>query len=144
MTDTLIPHILALDTAQEDCGAAILLADGSLFMHVEHVGSRHSERLLPMVRDAFMKPVLKNGLGLIAVASREALPDCASPAARHRDSPGRLKFRWRKSPTWKRWLNGFERLIRRLLVREPACGFKRLTRMPRELCRDVGRVPASC
>ena len=43
MTDTLIPHILALDTAQEDCGAAILLADGSLFMHVEHVGSRHSE-----------------------------------------------------------------------------------------------------
>ena len=35
MTDTLIPHILALDTAQEDCGAAILLADGSLFMHVE-------------------------------------------------------------------------------------------------------------
>ena len=32
MTDTLIPHILALDTAQEDCGAAILLADGSLFM----------------------------------------------------------------------------------------------------------------
>ena len=40
MTDTLIPHILALDTAQEDCGAAILLADGSLFMHVEHVGSR--------------------------------------------------------------------------------------------------------
>jgi len=38
MTDTLIPHILALDTAQEDCGAAILLADGSLFMHVEHVG----------------------------------------------------------------------------------------------------------
>ena len=41
MTDTLIPHILALDTAQEDCGAAILLADGSLFMHVEHVGSRY-------------------------------------------------------------------------------------------------------
>ena len=105
MTDTLIPHILALDTAQEDCGAAILLADGSLFMHVEHVGSRHSERLLPMVRD------LIHEAGI------------ASPAVRHKDSPGRLKFRWRKSPTWKRWLNGFERLIWRLLVREPALRF---------------------
>ena len=52
MTDTLIPHILALDTAQEDCGAAILLADGSLFMHVEHVGSR-------WCGISFMKPVLK-------------------------------------------------------------------------------------
>ena len=56
MTDTLIPHILALDTAQEDCGAAILLADGSLFMHVEHVGSRHSCRWCGI---SFMKPVLK-------------------------------------------------------------------------------------
>ena len=53
MTDTLIPHILALDTAQEDCGAAILLADGSLLMHVEHVGSRRWCGI------SFMKPVLK-------------------------------------------------------------------------------------
>ena len=52
MTDTLIPHILALDTAQEDCGAAILLADGSLFMHVEHVGSRPSERPPALNRNA--------------------------------------------------------------------------------------------
>ena len=67
MTDTLIPHILALDTAQEDCGAAILLADGSLFMHVEHVGSRHSERLLPMVRDLIHEAgIEKTDLGLIA------------------------------------------------------------------------------
>ena len=125
MTDTLIPHILALDTAQEDCGAAILLADGSLFMHVEHVGSRHSERLLPMVRDLIHEAgIEKTDLGLIAFGEgREALPDCASPAVRHKDSPGRLKFRWRKSPTWKRWLNGFERLIWRLLVREPALRF---------------------
>ena len=62
MTDTLIPHILALDTAQEDCGAAILLADGSLFMHVEHVGSR-----LPMVRDLIHEAgIEKTDLGLIA------------------------------------------------------------------------------
>ena len=90
MTDTLIPHILALDTAQEDCGAAILLADGSLFMHVEHVGSRHSERLLPMVRDLIHEAgIEKTDLGLIAFGeAREALPDCASPAARHRDSLG--------------------------------------------------------
>ena len=67
MTDTWIPHILALDTAQEDCGAAILLADGSLFMHVEHVGSRHSERLLPMVRDLIHEAgIEKTDLGLIA------------------------------------------------------------------------------
>lgn len=71
MTDTLIPHILALDTAQEDCGAAILLADGSLFMHVEHVGSRHSERLLPMVRDLIHEAgIEKNGFGIDCVRRR--------------------------------------------------------------------------
>ena len=71
MTDTLIPHILALDTAQEDCGAAILLADGSLFMHVEHVGSRHSERLLPMVRDLIHEAgIEKDGFGIDRVRRR--------------------------------------------------------------------------
>ena len=125
MTDTLIPHILALDTAQEDCGAAILLADGSLFMHVEHVGSRHSERLLPMVRDLIHEAgIEKTDLGLIAFGEGPgSFTGLRVACGEHKDSPGRLKFRWRKSPTWKRWLNGFERLIWRLFVREPALRF---------------------
>ena len=67
MTTSSIPHILALDTAQEECGAALLRADGSVLAHVEHVGSRHSERLLPMVRDLLAQAgVEKSELGLIA------------------------------------------------------------------------------
>ena len=125
MTDTLIPHILALDTAQEDCGAAILLADGSLFMHVEHVGSRHSERLLPMVRDLIHEAgIEKTDLGLIAFGEGPgSFTGLRVACGAAQGLAWALKFRWRKSPTWKRWLNGFERLIWRLLVREPALRF---------------------
>ena len=122
MTDTLIPHILALDTAQEDCGAAILLADGSLFMHVEHVGSRHSERLLPMVRDLIHEAgIEKTDLGLIAFG--EGPGSFTGLRVACGAAQGLAWALEVPSPTWKRWLNGFERLIWRLLVREPALRF---------------------
>ena len=46
-----LPLILALDTAQEDCAAALLKGTELIASRVETVGSRHSELILPMVRD---------------------------------------------------------------------------------------------
>lgn len=67
MTDISLRPVLALDTAQEDCGASLLLSDGRLFTRVERVGSGHSERLLPMVRDLLAEAgVDKSEIGLVA------------------------------------------------------------------------------
>lgn len=64
---TAYPAILALDTAQEDCGAALLLPGGECFECVERVGSRHSERVLSMVRDLLSEAGLdKRSIGLVA------------------------------------------------------------------------------
>ena len=62
-----LPLILALDTAQEDCAAALLKGTERIASRVEAVGSRHSELILPMVRDLLAEAgVDKARLGLIA------------------------------------------------------------------------------
>ncbi|MFN9029299.1 MAG: tRNA (adenosine(37)-N6)-threonylcarbamoyltransferase complex dimerization subunit type 1 TsaB [Betaproteobacteria bacterium] len=43
------PTLLALDTATEFCSVALLRA-GQVHVRAEHVGQRHSERLLPMAQ----------------------------------------------------------------------------------------------
>lgn len=61
------PLILALDTAQEDCAAALLRGTELIAKRVETVGSRHSELILPMIRDLLREAgVEKTDLGLIA------------------------------------------------------------------------------
>ena len=82
-----LPLILALDTAQEDCAAALLKGTELIGSRVETVGSRHSEIILPMIRDLLKDSgVEKTDLSLIAFG---AGPVFASPAAWRRGSPGR-------------------------------------------------------
>lgn len=62
-----LPLILALDTAQEDCAAALLKGTELIGSRVETVGSRHSEIILPMIRDLLKDSgVEKTDLSLIA------------------------------------------------------------------------------
>ncbi|MDO5533012.1 tRNA (adenosine(37)-N6)-threonylcarbamoyltransferase complex dimerization subunit type 1 TsaB [Sutterella sp.] len=67
MTDASLPLILAIDTAQEDCAAALLRGPELIAERVERVGSRHSELILTMIRDLLAEAgVAKTDLGLIA------------------------------------------------------------------------------
>lgn len=67
MTDLTAPLILAIDTAQEDCAAALMRGTTLLAQKVETVGSRHSERILPMIEELLTEAgVEKRGLGLVA------------------------------------------------------------------------------
>ncbi len=67
MTDLTAPLILAIDTAQEDCAAALMRGTELLAQTVEPVGSCHSERILPMIRDLLAGAhVEKSDLDLVA------------------------------------------------------------------------------
>ena len=46
-------NILALDTSEAYCSAALVLADGRKVSKQEHLGRGHAERLLPMVEELF-------------------------------------------------------------------------------------------
>ncbi len=43
--------ILAIDTSESHCSAALLLADGSAAYRMEDIGRGHAERLLPMIEE---------------------------------------------------------------------------------------------
>ena len=61
------PLLLALDTAQEDCAAA-LLRDGKLLaVRCEHVGNRHAECVLGLI-DAVLAEAGERKASLSAVA----------------------------------------------------------------------------
>lgn len=68
MTEERPQLILALDTAQEDCAAALCDAGGRLLAErVEHVGNKHAERLLALVSEVLAEAgARKADLGLIA------------------------------------------------------------------------------
>lgn len=50
---TATTNILALDTSEAYCSAALLTADGRHFSKQEHLGRGHAERLIPMVEELF-------------------------------------------------------------------------------------------
>ena len=68
MSDTTPKLILALDTAQEDCAAALLDArTGRVTERVERVGNKHAERLLTLVGEVLMDAgVSKKDVDLVA------------------------------------------------------------------------------
>lgn len=67
MANTLSPAILSLDTAQEDCAVALYRDGRLLARRVEHVGSRHAERILSMLDEALEEAKLeKREIGLVA------------------------------------------------------------------------------
>ena len=67
MTNPSEPLILALDTAQEDCAIALMRGEALLAERVLTVGNRHSEHILPMIRDLLAAEGLdKREIGLVA------------------------------------------------------------------------------
>lgn len=68
MTEERSQFILALDTAQEECAAALCAADGTLLaQRIERVGNKHAERLLTLVGDVLAEAgVRKTDVGLVA------------------------------------------------------------------------------
>lgn len=50
---TVATNILALDTSEAYCSAALVCADGRQFSRQEHLGRGHAERLIPMVEELF-------------------------------------------------------------------------------------------
>lgn len=47
--------ILAIDTSESHCSAALLLADGNLACRMEDIGRGHAERLLPMIEELLIE-----------------------------------------------------------------------------------------
>lgn len=62
--------LLAIDTSEINCSAALLLADGRSFQCSEAIGRGHAERLLPMIEELLAEAGIAYGdIGRIAVTT---------------------------------------------------------------------------